>query len=86
MLRLGVVTPDMYRIHHSSLVVETNSNFGFNIPWWDRLFGTYRAAPSANHNEMTIGLAEYENDLRAVQLPWMLLCPLFQKPGTSAKF
>ena len=78
-LRLGVVTPDMHRIHHSSLVPETNSNFGFNIPWWDHLFGTYRACPSVSHQEMTIGLAEYENDLRVVQLQWMFLLPLFQK-------
>lgn len=85
-LRLGVVTPDMHRIHHSSLVAETNSNFGFNIPWWDRLFGTYRACPSVSHQEMTVGLSEYENDLRAAQLRWMLLFPLFQKPGTPVKF
>lgn len=85
-LRLGIVTPDMHRIHHSSLVAETNSNFGFNIPWWDHLFGTYRASPAIGHQEMPLGLAEYENDLRMAQLPWMLLCPLFQKPGTPVKF
>ncbi len=54
--RLVVVTPDMHRTHHSILRHETDSNFGFNLPWWDRLFGTYRAAPQAGHEGMTIGL------------------------------
>ena len=54
--RLVVVTPDMHRVHHSILRNETDSNFGFNLPWWDRLFGTYRAAPAAGHQGMTIGL------------------------------
>jgi sterol desaturase/sphingolipid hydroxylase (fatty acid hydroxylase superfamily) len=55
-LRLIVVTPDMHRVHHSILRRETDSNFGFNLPWWDRLFGTYRAQPEAGHAAMTIGL------------------------------
>jgi sterol desaturase/sphingolipid hydroxylase (fatty acid hydroxylase superfamily) len=55
-LRRLVVTPDMHRVHHSILPAETDSNFGFNLPWWDRLFGTYRAAPQAGHDGMTIGL------------------------------
>jgi sterol desaturase/sphingolipid hydroxylase (fatty acid hydroxylase superfamily) len=55
-LRRLVVTPDMHRVHHSILRAETDSNFGFNLPWWDRLFGTYRAAPQAGHDGMTIGL------------------------------
>jgi sterol desaturase/sphingolipid hydroxylase (fatty acid hydroxylase superfamily) len=54
--RLLVVTPDMHRVHHSILRRETDSNFGFNLPWWDRLFGTYRAAPEAGHDRITIGL------------------------------
>ncbi len=58
-LRLLVVTPDMHRVHHSVLPHETNSNFGFNFPWWDRLFGTYRAAPEAGQEGMTIGLPEF---------------------------
>ncbi|MEL6232331.1 MAG: sterol desaturase family protein [Cyanobacteria bacterium J06627_3] len=74
-LRLGVVTPDMHRIHHSSWVAETNSNFGFNIPWWDRLFGTYRASPSVSHKEMSIGLQNYQQDYRVAKLPWMLILP-----------
>ena len=60
-LRLLVVTPDMHRVHHSILRSETDSNFGFNLPWWDRLFGTYRAAPQAGHQGMTIGLPIFRN-------------------------
>lgn len=55
-LRWLVVTPDMHRVHHSALAHETNSNFGFNVPWWDRLFGTYRAQPVAGHAAMRIGV------------------------------
>ena len=60
-LRLLVVTPDMHRVHHSILRSETDSNLGFNLPWWDRLFGTYRAAPQAGHQGMTIGLPIFRN-------------------------
>lgn len=60
-LRLLMVTPDMHRVHHSILPSETNSNFGFCLPWWDRLGGTYRAQPSAGHLAMTIGLKEFRN-------------------------
>jgi sterol desaturase/sphingolipid hydroxylase (fatty acid hydroxylase superfamily) len=56
LLRLVVVTPDMHRVHHSVLRAETDSNFGFNLPWWDWLFGTYRREPQAGHDAMTIGL------------------------------
>jgi len=56
LVRLIVVTPDMHRVHHSVLRNETDSNFGFNLPWWDRLFGTYRPQPEAGHARMTIGL------------------------------
>lgn len=55
-LRWIVVTPDMHRVHHSIDRPETDSNFGFNLPWWDRLFGTYRAEPKAGHEGMTLGL------------------------------
>lgn len=57
-LRWLLVTPDMHRVHHSVVVRETNSNFGFNLPWWDRLFGTYRDQPDADHGGMTIGVKE----------------------------
>jgi len=58
-LRWIVVTPDMHRVHHSILAPETNSNFGFNLPWWDRLFGTYRERPEAGHEAMTIGIEQF---------------------------
>src|ERR1043165_8576443 len=60
-LRLLVVTPDMHRVHHSILRNETDSNFGFNLPWWDRLFGTYRAVPAAGPHGSTIGLPIFRN-------------------------
>ena len=58
-LRLFVVTPDMHRVHHSVFDFETNSNFGFNLPWWDRLMGTYRDQPKLGHEGMTIGLHQF---------------------------
>ena len=61
-LRWIVVTPDMHRVHHSDIPAETNSNFGFNLPWWDRLFGTYRAQPGLGHENMTIGLDAFRTD------------------------
>lgn len=59
LLRWVVVTPDMHRIHHSVEERETNSNFGFNLPWWDRLFGTYRAEPAGGQEGMTIGISQF---------------------------
>ncbi|MDD5304728.1 MAG: sterol desaturase family protein [Elusimicrobia bacterium] len=56
LLRLVVVTPDMHRVHHSIRGEETDSNFGFNVPWWDRLLGTYRAQPREPHETMALGL------------------------------
>jgi sterol desaturase/sphingolipid hydroxylase (fatty acid hydroxylase superfamily) len=69
-LRWLVVTPDMHRVHHSVELTETNSNFGFTLPWWDRLFGTYRAQPAAGHERMVLGLAQFRtpNDLRLDRL------------------
>jgi len=60
-LRAIVVTPDMHRVHHSVDPRETDSNFGFNLSWWDRLFGTYRAAPQGGHAGMTIGLPTFRD-------------------------
>jgi sterol desaturase/sphingolipid hydroxylase (fatty acid hydroxylase superfamily) len=74
-LRSFVVTPDMHRVHHSARPHETNSNFGFNLPWWDRLFGTYRAEPAAGHEGMTIGLDSFR-DPRELRLDRMLMQPL----------
>ncbi|WP_189992914.1 sterol desaturase family protein [Thalassobaculum fulvum] len=73
-LRWIVVTPDMHRVHHSVIPAETNSNFGFNLPWWDRLFGTYRAQPRAGHDAMTIGIEQFR-DPRELRLDRMLLQP-----------
>jgi sterol desaturase/sphingolipid hydroxylase (fatty acid hydroxylase superfamily) len=73
-LRWLVVTPDMHRVHHSILPRETNSNFGFNLPWWDRLFGTYREQPQAGHDGMTIGIDQFR-DPRELRLDRMLLQP-----------
>jgi sterol desaturase/sphingolipid hydroxylase (fatty acid hydroxylase superfamily) len=73
-LRWVVVTPDMHRVHHSILTRETNSNFGFNLPWWDRLLGTYRAQPEAGHEGMTIGIEQFR-DPRELRLDKMLLQP-----------
>jgi sterol desaturase/sphingolipid hydroxylase (fatty acid hydroxylase superfamily) len=64
-LRLILVTPDMHRVHHSVEGAEHNSNFGFNLPWWDRLFRTYRAAPQAGHDGMTIGLPHFRDPAEA---------------------
>jgi len=74
-LRLIVVTPDMHRVHHSVELDETNSNFGFNLPWWDRLCGTYRAQPRAGHTGMTIGLSDYRDVRQVTRLPGMLMLP-----------
>jgi sterol desaturase/sphingolipid hydroxylase (fatty acid hydroxylase superfamily) len=59
-LRGFIVTPDMHRVHHSQIIAEQNSNFGFNIPWWDRLFKTYMAQPELGHEGMKIGLDEVQ--------------------------
>ena len=73
-VRWIVVTPDMHRVHHSILARETNSNFGFNLPWWDRLFGTYRAQPEAGQLGMTIGIDAFR-DPRELRLDRMLVQP-----------
>jgi len=79
-LRLFVVTPEMHRVHHSTIRWETNSNLGFNFPWWDRLFGTYRAQPAKGHLGMTIGLDQYKEP-RKLSLPWLIALPFIGKLG-----
>ena len=74
-LRRILVTPDMHRVHHSIVARETNSNFGFNLLWWDRLFGTYRDQPAAGHEAMTIGLPQFR-DPSELRLDRMLIQPL----------
>ena len=73
-LRLLVVTPDMHRVHHSVTPRETNSNYGFNLSIWDRMFGTYIAQPGAGHEDMTIGLNQYQSE-KPGQFLWSILLP-----------
>jgi sterol desaturase/sphingolipid hydroxylase (fatty acid hydroxylase superfamily) len=84
--RLILVTPDMHRVHHSILRPETDSNFGFNLPWWDRLFGTYRAEPRAGHDRMTIGLPVFR-DPGELRLDRLLTQPFRAPPegGDAAR-
>ena len=79
LLRLFVVTPDMHRVHHSVEDDETNSNFGFNLPWWDRLFGTYRDQPRAGHQGMTVGIHTFRDTKTCSWLPGMLTIPFIGK-------
>lgn len=74
-LRWWVVTPDMHRVHHSVNDDETNSNFGFSLPWWDRIFGTYRAQPRQGHQGMTIGIRTFRDERQCATLPGMLAIP-----------
>lgn len=78
-MRYFIVTPDMHRVHHSVVRQETDSNFGFNVPWWDYLFGTYRASPQAGHTGMKVGI-EYFRTQRDLWLDHLLLQP-FRKPA-----
>ena len=74
-LRWLVVTPDMHRVHHSVERDETNSNFGFNLSLWDRLFGTYRAQPRAGHAAMNIGIVDFRDRTECATLAGMLAIP-----------
>jgi len=78
-LRWLVVTPDMHRVHHSVEDDEANSNFGFSLPWWDHLFGTYRDQPRAGHEGMTIGIHKYRSTQQVSWLPGMLVLPFMGK-------
>jgi len=69
------VTPDMHRVHHSIEDDETNSNFGFSLTWWDRLFGTYRDQPRAGQVGMTIGIRDHTDPREVDRLDGMLLLP-----------
>ena len=75
LLRLAVVTPDMHRVHHSVEDDEANSNFGFNLSLWDRLFGTYREQPRGGHEDMTIGIRGYRDMRQVSWLPGLLALP-----------
>lgn len=77
-LRLFLVTPDMHRVHHSIRVRETNSNFGFNFPWWDKIFGTYQDQPVDGHEKMIIGLTLFR-EAECLRIDKMLLQPFKSK-------
>lgn len=82
-LRWLVVTPDMHRVHHSIIRRETDSNFGFNFPWWDRLFRTYRREPEAGHDDMTLGIDQFR-DPGELRIDRMLVQP-FRNDSREAK-
>ena len=79
LLRMVLVTPSMHRVHHSIVKAETDSNFGFNLPWWDKMFGTYRAAPAAGPDAVTLGIDNFRQagDSR---LDRLLIQPFVSKP------
>lgn len=79
-LRPVLVTPDMHRVHHSVIIRETHSNFGFCLSWWDRIFGTYKAQPEKGHEGMTIGLSQFRDPAR-LGLIRLLILPLIGDPG-----
>ena len=75
LLRFFVVTPDMHRVHHSIFSDETNRNFGFNLPWWDHLFGTYQTQPRGGHEQMVIGISAFREPYRCATLLGILSIP-----------
>jgi sterol desaturase/sphingolipid hydroxylase (fatty acid hydroxylase superfamily) len=83
-LRPVVVTPDMHRVHHSIEHDEANSNFGFNLSWWDRLFGTYAAQPRAGHEAMHIGIDSFDEPDKVTRLDGLLLLPFRGKVNAYA--
>jgi sterol desaturase/sphingolipid hydroxylase (fatty acid hydroxylase superfamily) len=82
-LRWLIVTPDVHRVHHSVIRAETDSNFGFSLSWWDRLFGTWRAQPEKGHDGMTIGLPVFRNP-EQLRLDRMLVQPFLRGDGTES--
>ncbi len=76
-IRLLIVTPDMHRVHHSNIREEHDSNYGFSLSIWDRIFGTYVAQPAKGHDAMTVGLQW--QDEKPLKLGWSLLLPFRNK-------
>lgn len=76
-LRLAIITPDFHRVHHSADAPEMNMNYGFSFPWWDRIFGTYKAQPEKGHTDMTIGLHIFRAR-KYLTLPRMLAIPFIR--------
>lgn len=85
-LRWVIVTPDMHRVHHSVEDDETNSNFGFNLSWWDRLLGTYRDQPRAGQLGMTIGIQGHTDPREVVRLDGMLTMPFMSEVAESGGY
>ncbi|WP_051938376.1 sterol desaturase family protein [Ghiorsea bivora] len=85
LIRLLFVTPDMHRVHHSIFKHETNSNYGFNLSIWDKIFGSYHAQPDLGHDKMTIGLQQYQGNTPTSSLLWMLKLPFTQSGGMYAQ-
>ena len=83
-MRLFIVTPDLHRVHHSAVAAETNSNLGGMVPWWDRLFGTYRDQPEGGHEGMVIGLQEFR-DPKHLKLHWILANPFLSADAEAAR-
>jgi len=84
-VRRIIVTPDMHRVHHSTVPSETNSNYGFNLSLWDRLFGTYIAQPAKGHDDMVIGLEDYQTS-GPNSLAWSLWLPIKAKKSLETWF
>ncbi len=74
----------MHRVHHSVIQRETNSNFGFNLPWWDVLLGTYRSQPAEGHEQMTIGLPHLKDEMQVDRLPGILMLPFRSQPNEDS--
>lgn len=81
-LRIAIVTPDSHRVHHSTIQQETDSNYGFFLSVWDRMFSTYRAQPNKGHEGMSIGLLEYQNNNPSV-FKWCLALPFLSSTPTQ---
>ncbi len=84
-LRWFIVTPDMHRVHHSSIPRETDSNFGFNLPWWDRLLGTYCNQPQSGHENMQIGIKTFR-DPKYLNLHWLLIQPFLKDRNKEERY
>jgi sterol desaturase/sphingolipid hydroxylase (fatty acid hydroxylase superfamily) len=83
-VRLFIVTPDMHRVHHSVYQSEHDSNYGFNLSLWDRLFGTYTAQPRDGHQAMTIGQKNHLDE-NPKKLLWSLMLPFIRTGSASAQ-
>lgn len=81
-LRLIIVTPDMHRVHHSTINKETDSNYGFALSIWDHMFGTYIDQPEKGHKGMVVGLSQWQDEA-PTKLGWTLLLPFVNPPRSK---